>query len=333
MVALVVALTGVACSSVDLGRVMIVGDSISHGSSGDYTWRYLADPHLRSRRAVVDFVGPRNDLFAISTGADGDTDQTYADPDFDTDHDAFAGRTLAFAAAEIGDTVGQYHPTSLLVLLGINDLTWGQASAAQLEESLRSFIANARGANADLAFVLGRVLPITGAPAGSEQAGRIAEANTRIKAVADELSTPASPIDVAATDEQFVPEDDTWDGVHPNTRGELRIAAAFADALGFPYPRPIPDPPSRPLQAPVLLGDILTPGTATLTWTTPAGTYAYWVWDRADEADEWQRVAGPVAADQTPWSVTGLAEGSTHEYRVQPVKTDLFSNTITLTDP
>ena len=278
-------------------------------------------------------MGPRDDLFAIATGADGDTDHTYADPDFDTDHDAFAGRLLADAAAQIGDTVGQYHPATLLVLLGINDLVWGQASAEEFETSLRTFIANARGANADLAFVLGRILPIAGAPAGSELAGRIAESNTRIEAVAAELGTSASPIRVATTDDQFVPEEDTWDGVHPNTSGELRIAAAFADALKFPYPRPVPDPPTRALAAPVLLGDILTPGTATLTWTTPAGTYAYWVWSRTGDADDWQRVGGPVAADQTPWSVTGLTAGSTHEYRVQPVKTVLFSNTITLTNP
>jgi hypothetical protein len=78
---------------------------------------------------------------------------------------------------------------------------------------------------------------------------RLAQANTRIEAVAAELGTASSPIRIAVTDAEFTAETDTWDGVHPNTRGELRIAAAFADALGYPYPRPLPDPPTPSVPA------------------------------------------------------------------------------------
>ena len=46
---------------------------------------------------------------------------------------------------------------------------------------------------------------------------------------------------------EFFAPDHTWDGVHPNPRGELRVAAAFADVLaqrfgvGTRYPRPFPE--------------------------------------------------------------------------------------------
>src|SRR5262245_36097935 len=44
-------------------KVMIVGDSISQGSAGDFTWRYRLWKHLAPRVTGLDFVGPRTDLF------------------------------------------------------------------------------------------------------------------------------------------------------------------------------------------------------------------------------------------------------------------------------
>lgn len=43
-------------------RIMVVGDSITQGSSGDYTWRYRLWRHLTDRGVRVDLVGPRDDL-------------------------------------------------------------------------------------------------------------------------------------------------------------------------------------------------------------------------------------------------------------------------------
>src|SRR4030095_1828177 len=113
--------------------MMIVGDSISHGSSGDYTWRYRLYKHLTANGIAVDFVGPRNDLENIMTTQAGDGDQTYADPDFDTDHDSQSGRTLVDEAAVIGSKVREYNPDYLLVLLGINDLGLRARTPAQVE--------------------------------------------------------------------------------------------------------------------------------------------------------------------------------------------------------
>lgn len=39
-------------------RVMVVGDSISHGSEGDFTWRYRMWEWFRANNVSVDFVGP-----------------------------------------------------------------------------------------------------------------------------------------------------------------------------------------------------------------------------------------------------------------------------------
>lgn len=60
------------------------------------------------------------------------------------------------------------------------------------------------------------------------------------KAVAD-LSTPASPILLAARPEAYEIDRDTYDGTHPNACGEHRLAGEFAAVLhqawglGGPY--------------------------------------------------------------------------------------------------
>src|SRR5690606_5359517 len=41
-------------------KIMITGDSISQGSSGDYTWRYRLYKHLTANGVTPDFVGPYN---------------------------------------------------------------------------------------------------------------------------------------------------------------------------------------------------------------------------------------------------------------------------------
>ncbi|MFI6481871.1 SGNH/GDSL hydrolase family protein [Nonomuraea sp. NPDC050663] len=236
-------------------RLMIVGDSISHGSSGDWTWRYRLWKHLCAHGVAVDLVGSRDHLDNIRTEECGDGDHTYADPAFDTDHDAQWGRPYLLEKAVIEAKVAEHRPDYMLVLLGINDLFWYGVDPQAFEANLREFVTNARRAAPTLRFVVGAMLPTRRAQDDLAFATRVAVCNLRIRAVAGELSTPLSPIVVANTDAEFVAADHTWDGTHPNPRGEFRIAGAFADALaawytiGVPYPRPYPDADDIPADA------------------------------------------------------------------------------------
>ncbi|TKK86248.1 GDSL family lipase [Herbidospora galbida] len=226
--------------------LMIVGDSISHGSSGDWTWRYRLFKHLKQHDVTLDFVGPRSDLDAIATPEPGDGDATYADPDFDPDHNAQWGRPYCLEMAEIARKVAAHRPQYLLVLLGINDLFWYGHSADQNEANLRAFISNARTGNHDVKIILGTVLDTHRASVDPEFNARVSEFNRRLILTAGDMTTARSPIVIAATHAEFVASAHTWDGTHPNGQGELRIAAAFADTLsgqfgvGAPYPRPFP---------------------------------------------------------------------------------------------
>jgi hypothetical protein len=312
-------------------KLMIVGDSISQGSAGDFTWRYRLWKHLSPRVPGVDFVGPRTDLFDNVANVQGS--QAYADPSFDRDHDAIWGRTLSAAADTIQNEATAYTPDVMLVLLGINDLVF-LTSPADTETNLRRFIANARAGQPGVKFVLGRVLPKRGGASGAQ----IADYNTRIATVAAQLSTSGSPIAVADTDSGYDPVADSWDGTHPNAMGEQKIAAAFADRLasafgiGAPYPRPLPSVPLGPQTAPVLSagpGD----GQASLSWTLSPGATGYYVWTRNVTAGEsMHRLPYPLPA--SPWTAGLLVNGATYQFQLQTTKGDntgVYSNTVTVT--
>ncbi|MGB2572541.1 fibronectin type III domain-containing protein [Micromonospora citrea] len=310
-------------------KIMIAGDSISHGSSGDWTWRYRLWKHFVANGITADLVGPRNDLENIMTAEAGDADHTYADPSFDQDHNANWGRQLREAAAEIRDDVAQYDPSTLLVLLGINDLGWHGRSAEEVEVDLRAFIANARSGRADVRIVLGKLLPTKRAIDEPVFADKVAAYNDRLASVAAELTTATSPIVVADTPNGFVAADHTWDGVHPNSRGELRIAAAFADTLssafgiGASYARPFPEVPIGPQDAPDVTVVPTGATTADLSWTPSLGATQYWVWTKDNILNkEWKRLPIPLTQEYNPWHMTDLLAGNTYHYKVQAAKGD-----------
>ena len=79
-------------------RILLVGDSMTQESSGDWTWRYRLWQHLTKHGVSVDFVGPRNDLWEYVEAHDGS--QAYVDPAFDRDHAAYWGMPLAVMGAD-----------------------------------------------------------------------------------------------------------------------------------------------------------------------------------------------------------------------------------------
>ncbi|HEY3683033.1 MAG TPA: GDSL-type esterase/lipase family protein [Streptosporangiaceae bacterium] len=306
-------------------RLMIVGDSITQGASGSYTWRYRLWRHLTGAGTAVDFVGPRTDLYDFVNARWGDHD--YAAPRFDWDHDALSGEPLSTALTTIEAQVRQYRPRYLLVLLGTNDLAIFHATPQQTAADMRILVANARRARPDLRFVLGRIPPMTPNPAtGPDVDASIAAYDSGVAGVARELSTVRSPIAVADTYTGYDDGRDSWDGTHPNARGELKIAAAFEDALHTAYglgpaaARPIPQVPVGPVTAPRLRASGGAGGVL-LSWTPVPGATGYWLWRREVGVDGgFTRLPDPLNTRSIPWRDTGLASGVTYAYRVQPIQ-------------
>ncbi|MFD3806115.1 GDSL-type esterase/lipase family protein [Streptomyces sp. NPDC058611] len=235
-------------------RFMFVGDSMTIGRAGDYTWRYRMWQHLGAAfGGPFEIVGPRTALYddgaAGAPAADPAGCQAYAGPDFPGEarrHLAGWGEGWQHMAPLIGPAAGAAGADVLLVSLGLIDLGF-YTRADQTAENVRRFVAAAREARPALRMVLLPVIPNVRARQDAPFAAEVARFNELLaKAVAD-LTTDASPILLAARPASYDIDHDTYDGTHPNASGEHRIAGEFAAVLhqawgiGGPY-RPAPQP-------------------------------------------------------------------------------------------
>lgn len=307
--------------------VMVVGDSVAHGSAGDWTWRYRLWQHLLDVGADVDLVGPRDDLVERFPG---DDDQTYADPDFDRDHASTWGAACALMVPGTGTLVAACRPDVVVETLGVNDLAWLRVAPEDLVRLAADGVARARAARPDVDVVLGQ-LPQHWLPG-------VPEYNALLAGLEDELSTASSRVVVARAPETFELDVDTYDLAHPSASGEVKIAASVADALaelgvGAPYPRPLPPVPLGPRRVATLhaeAGD----SRAVLRWDRPDGATAERVWVRDLTAGtDWAMVT-EVADTRTV--LEGLVNGHVHEVRLQSrkgtaVAADRFSEPVRVT--
>ncbi len=295
-------------------RVLVVGDSITQGSAGDWTWRYRLWQHLREERVDVDFVGPREDLFDNVAKVQGST--AYADAAFDRDHAAVWGAAFAWSGYTAGSLGDGYEPDVVIVMMGLNDLTFGGRTPSAVVESTRDWIDAARAQNPSVDIVLGQQTPTWIAPS-------VGELNAGLGDLATELDEPGSRVVVAETAAGYQEARDTWDGVHPNAVGEVRIAAAMADALGLigiggSYPRPLPRVPLGPTTAPVVTA---VPGvrSVVLDWSLPPGATGAVVHRRDVTAGSaWSR--GPTVPGAGPLVVPGLVGGHRYAFSLSGVK-------------
>lgn len=297
-------------------RILLLGDSVTQGSSGDWTWRYRLWQHLTASGASFDFVGPRDDLWDLRTGGPGAS--SYADPAFDRDHAARWGMWAGFLDEPVADLMADHQPDVLVVMLGVNDLIWSDDPPEAVAERMGAIVDTARASNPDVAVVL--------AEATQTSFPDVPAFNAALAAVAEGRSTGASPVVLADTTAGYDGAADTWDGSHPNARGEARIAAEVADALavlgvGTPVPRPLVLPAVGPVTAPTLSGTAGN-GFADLAWTGPDGATGHRLWARdRSVTTTWSLLAPELPRDGTH-RADGLTNGHRYEFRLQPVKGD-----------
>ncbi|MFF3322936.1 GDSL-type esterase/lipase family protein [Streptomyces sp. NPDC002889] len=221
-------------------RFLFVGDSMTIGSAGDYSWRYRMWQHLSST-CPHEIVGPRTELYDIEAGAAVST--AYADPAFPAParrHLAGWGEGWLHMAPLIRETVAAERADVLLVSLGLIDLGF-YTDSDQTAANVREFIGEARAANPHVRMVLLPVIPNVRAESDAPFAAECDRFNVLLaKAVAD-LDTARSPILLASRPASYDIHVDTYDGTHPGPSGERKLAGAFADAmhqawgLGGPY--------------------------------------------------------------------------------------------------
>ena len=322
-------------------RIMIIGDSITQGSSGDYTWQYRLYEHLRADGVSPQMVGPYSWLFNNITNVEGDC--SYADPKFERANDARWGMTLFQEKGVIRAKVARYRPGYLLVLLGLDDLFWFGKSQSDMAANLRGFIAAARAARPRIRIVLGLIPPDIHQQTSHAFHAIIATYNYTISTTAARLSTAASPIAVARDGAGVHVAADLWDGTHPNANGEVKIAAGFANALasrfrlGRAYPTPFPVLPTGPLTRPQLTVTSSTAGQAVLSWKLAPGANGYNVYLRdVTRGDPFTKLPLPLSPAQNPWTAGLLISRDNYAFKLQACKgadCGAFSNVATVSVP
>ncbi|MEU6809064.1 GDSL-type esterase/lipase family protein [Streptomyces sp. NPDC046831] len=210
-------------------RFMPVGDSMTIGSAGEHTWRHRLWQHLRDTyHRPFTFVGPRETLYDKAT--DAPTSHAYADPGFPRAHLAGWGEGWVHMTPLIGEAVREHRADVLLVSLGLIDLGF-YTDADQTAQNVRRFVAAAREANPRVRIAVLPVMPNVRVAEDPPFAAQVSRFNELLaKALAD-LDTPRSPLLPVTPPASYDMRLDTYDGTHPNARGEHKLAAAFAGAL------------------------------------------------------------------------------------------------------
>ena len=307
-------------------RMMIVGDSLTQGSSGDHTWRYHLWRHLTENGVDVDFVGPYDDLYDLA--GEGFGDDSYAVSAFDRDHTARWGASAGELSEKAPRSAAEYAPHYLLLLSGLEDILAG-GDADHALNGVGETVSTVRVVRGDMRFVVGELPPVEGTRDDARTNSEIARFNMGVVALAEQLTSADSPVVVARVSDGYSPAQDNWDEAHPNARGELRIAAAFADALSDPlgvgpaYQRPLPAAAVGPRNAPVPEAEEDGDGLL-LRWETVPGATGYRVTQRRVGPDPDEETVLPLRIDEDgdhrSALVEGLFSGARYEFTVIPFK-------------
>lgn len=213
-------------------RFMFVGDSMTIGRAGDYTWRFRMWQHLTtSFGGRYKIVGPRCELY--DTVANAPVSHAYGNPGFPADarrHLAGWGEGWLHMAPLIRETVTAEKADVLLVSLGLIDLGF-YTDSTQTALSAGQFIAEARKANAHVRMVLLPVIPNIRALSDAPFAAECDRFNELLAKTVADLDTASSPVLLASAPESYNIHSDTYDGTHPGPSGEHKLAGAFAGAM------------------------------------------------------------------------------------------------------
>ncbi|WPG99684.1 Esterase, SGNH hydrolase-type [Acrodontium crateriforme] len=321
-------------------KVMIVGDSMTQGLEGDWTWRYRIWQWAQVNNLGWDFVGPytgtRNppktqppqpEPLYGSKAPNGGIIATggYAagvDPAFDSDHFSIWGRAMAEDVGEIHDVVAAHPPDIMLVMLGFNDIGWFYSDAQGLFDNLGLFLTKAREAKPDIKFVIANVPQRTSL--GRED---LPEQTTKYNQILSDniasLGNDQSPCYLVHLQENYNCGLDScpagYDGLHPNSVGEYQIASAFSKTLFNDMkigsgPLAIPaNIPSRPVPVPSNFQVQTSPQGWTATWDQVYGAISYNVRTRIPGLTDWAVANTAMHRFDPQWPVAN----STYEAQVQ----------------
>lgn len=206
-------LRAITFSSRRLTRIMPLGDSITHQSSSSESYRYFLWRQLSDAGFDVDFVG-------------GQMGSYVGEPpnyDFDQNHEGHANWTADEIAGSVAGWASTNYPDIVLLHAGTNDLRRGQGVDNALED-LGRIIDNLRSVNPNVKILLAQIIPSVG------YEDQIDQLNALLPNLVAQKSSGQSPIYLVDQNTGFSLSD-TYDGIHPNSSGDSKLAQRWFDTL------------------------------------------------------------------------------------------------------
>jgi acyl-CoA thioesterase I len=181
-------------------RILPLGDSITRGRIGHWSYRRDLEAALTDAGCSFDFVGTE---YGPSSGP--------GEPLIDRDNEGHSG-------------LRNEHDWAL-IHVGTNDVLQGTSiSAARTEIS--KIIDKLRGANPNVGILLAQVIPNR-----PENEAAVAALNDAIASLGVQKDTPASPVIVVDQYSGYSSFTQNYDQIHPNDAGEAMIAGRWFAAL------------------------------------------------------------------------------------------------------
>ncbi|MCJ8165547.1 GDSL-type esterase/lipase family protein [Pontibacter sp. E15-1] len=224
-------------------KVMVLGNSITQGNTTYPGYRYELWKMLIDANIDVDLVGSHD----VNDGGDPAVKgtvykgKTYTNRNeghwgWSTD-EVLNGRD---GKGRLAEWLQGYTPDMVLLHLGTNDM-FRQCDAPgdpkpcyqETIDELKEVVRQIRAKNAGVIIFMAKLIPAYDQKVGPASADNITSLNELIPGLVQELNTPASPVVLVDQQEGFdaTTGQDTHDGIHPNTSGELKMAQKWQAAM------------------------------------------------------------------------------------------------------
>lgn len=291
-------------------KILTIGDSITQGMSGDWTWRYRLYGMLTAQGRPVDMVGMTKGVAdPVTTSKNLD----YANPNFDADHAGNGGMRISAMRYDVSQIVSATQPDLVLLALGINDLAGG-VRPKTVADLTYQMVLDIRRAKPGVHIVVSHQAT-TWVPG-------VTEYNQRVSAHAANLNRPSQRVVINPVPANYRHQQDTWDKYHPNAIGEMKIAHQMLRTLasmGYAdQPRPINTwPAAGPPRRLEAVRSVATRGKINLAWTNPRGVTNVRVYLRDVTARTPARQV-QVVERQGKTSISGLVSGRIYEVTLLP---------------
>jgi len=198
-------------------KILFVGDSITVGGNRDRdesTYRVPLQTLIHTTGVAVDYVGTREEgLHREARWPLG----------FDPHHEAYYGANTGYVRDQLRAHIGGFAaPDIALVHLGTND-----RDSSDLIEPLEDIVRLLRARNPQVVVLVGQL---------TLHDWKAPWRRFRVNRMVDRLNAPESPVVAVKHFEDWVEdprraEANTYDRIHPNPRGQARMALAWFSAL------------------------------------------------------------------------------------------------------